>query len=159
VTLARGRGIEVDVESIPDPDPETARRLASGDTLNAFQLESPAMRNLLRMLRVRTLEETIAAVALVRPGPAESGMKEAFCRRQRGLETARYLHPRLEPVLRATHGVMLYEEDVMCVAAALTGIPLHEGDELRRAIGAARTEEERASLERGFVQCARRAGV
>ena len=158
-SLARRRGAAVDVEAIPDPDPATARRLAAGDTLNAFQLESPAMRNLLRMLRAGTLDETIAAVALVRPGPAESGMKEAFCRRHRGLEPASYLHPRLEPVLRGTHGVMLYEEDVMCVAAALTGIPLHEGDELRRAIGAARSNDERASLERGFVQCAGRAGV
>ena len=149
----------MDVEAIPDPDPATARRLAEGDTLNCFQLESPAMRNLLRMLRAGTLEETIAAVALVRPGPAESGMKEAFCRRHRGLDPVSYLHPRLQPVLEATHGVMLYEEDVMRVAAALTGIPLHEGDELRRAIGVARSEDERASLERGFVQCARRAGV
>ena len=159
VTLARHRGVEIDVEAIPDPDPATAKRLAAGDTLNAFQLESPGMRNLLRMLRATTLDETIAAVALIRPGPAESGMKEAFCRRQRGLESPTYLHPQLEPVLRGTHGVMLYEEDVMRVAAALAGIPLHEGDELRRAIGAAKTEEERASLERGFVQCARRAGV
>src|SRR6185503_8277275 len=106
---------------------------------------------LLRMLRATTLDETIAAVALIRPGPAESGMKEAFCRRERGLERATYLHPRLEPVLRGTHGVMLYEEDVMTVAAAFTGLPLAEGDQLRRAIGAARTDEELLSLERGFV--------
>jgi DNA polymerase III alpha subunit len=62
-------------------------------------------------------------------------------------------------VLGSTHGVMLYEEDVMRVAAALAEIPLHEGDELRRAIGAARTDAERAALERGFAQCARRAGI
>ncbi len=160
VSLARAhRGVAADIEDLPDPDPETARRLESGDTLNCFQLESPAMRNLLRMLRARTLGDTIAAVALVRPGPAESGMKGVFCRRHRGMEPASFAHPRLEPVLRGTHGVMLYEEDVMRVAAALTGIPLHEGDELRRAIGGARTEEERASLERGFLHCAVRAGV
>jgi DNA polymerase III alpha subunit len=159
VSLAGARGAVIDVETIPDPDPATARRLAAGDTLNCFQLESPAMRHLLRMLKAATLEETIAAVALVRPGPAESGMKEAFCRRHRGLEPSTFLHPRLRPVLGSTHGVMLYEEDVMRVAAALAAIPLHEGDELRRAIGAARTDEERTALERGFVQCARRAGI
>jgi DNA-directed DNA polymerase III PolC len=159
VSLAGARGAVVDVETIPDPDPATARRLAAGDTLNCFQLESPAMRHLLRMLKAGTLEETIAAVALVRPGPAESGMKEAFCRRHRGLEPSTFLHPRLRPVLGSTHGVMLYEEDVMRVAAALADLPLHEGDELRRAIGAARTDEERTALERGFVQCARRAGI
>ncbi|HYM82358.1 MAG TPA: DNA polymerase III subunit alpha, partial [Candidatus Limnocylindria bacterium] len=159
VSLVRGRhGIEVDVDALPDPDPETARRLAAGDTLNCFQVESPAMRHLLRMLGARSLDETIAAVALVRPGPAESGMKQAFCRRQRGLEPAVFLHPRLEPVLRATHGVLLYEEDVMCVAAALTGLSLAEGDQLRRAIAAAGSDELLA-LERGFVGQSARAGV
>src|SRR5215470_14943753 len=157
--VRRNRGVEIDVERLPDPDPATAPALAGGDTLNCFQLESPAMRNLLQMLRARTLDETIAAVALVRPGPAESGMKEAFCRRHRGLEEVAYLHPRLEPVLRGTHGVMLYEEDVMTVAAALTGLTLAEGDQLRRAIAAARDDEEFRSLERGFVAQAERAGV
>ena len=160
VSLVRAhRGIEVDVSRLPDPEPAIAARLSTGDTLNCFQLESPAMRHLLRMLDAHTLDETIAAVALVRPGPAESGMKEAFCRRQRGLEPASFLHPRLEPVLRGTHGVMLYEEDVMTVAAALAGLSLAEGDQLRRAIAAARTDEEFRSLEAGFVAQAARAGV
>ncbi len=160
VSLAQThRGVTIDVDAIPDPDPVTAARLAAGDTLNCFQLESPAMRHLLRMLRCGTLEETIAAVALVRPGPAESGMKEAYCRRQRGLERPRFHHPRIEPVLAGTHGVMLYEEDVMRVAAALTGISLAEGDDLRRALGAARGDEAFRSLERGFVLQAKRAGV
>ncbi len=149
--VQRHRGLAVDLERLPDPEPAAAARIAAGDTLNCFQLESPAMRHLLRMLEARTLDETIAAVALVRPGPAESGMKEAFCRRHRGLEPAAFLHPRLEPVLRGTHGVMLYEEDVMCVAAALTGLSLAEGDQLRRAIAAARTDGEFRSLEAGFV--------
>ena len=160
VALARAhRGIEVDIERLPNPDPATAARLASGDTLNGFQLESPAMRHLLRMLATRTLDDTIAAVALVRPGPAESGMKQAFCRRHRGLEPVSFAHPRLERVLGGTHGLMLYEEDVMCVAAALAGLSLAEGDDLRRAISAARGDGEFRALERGFVgQCAR-AGV
>src|SRR5262249_19596603 len=90
---------------------------------------------------------------------AESGMKSAYCRRRRGLEGVSYLHPRLEPVLADTLGVMLYEEDVMRVAAALTGLPLAAGDELRRAIAACRTDEEVRALERGFVAQAERAGV
>src|SRR5438093_1484734 len=72
-------------------------------------------------------------------------------RRHRGLEVASFAHPSLERVLAPTHGVMLYEEDVMCVAAALTGLSLAEGDDLRRAIGAARTDDEFLALERGFV--------
>jgi DNA-directed DNA polymerase III PolC len=147
-----------DLEDI-DGDPATAARIRVGDTLDCFQLESPAMRHLVRMLDARSLDDTIAAVALVRPGPAESGMKEVFCRRRRGLEPPSYLHPSLVPVLECTYGVMLYEEDVMRVAAALTGLSLAEGDDLRRAIGAARTDDEFRSLEQGFVAQAARAGV
>ncbi len=149
----------LDVERIPEDDPATAARVAAGDTLNCFQLESPAMRHLLRMLEARTLEDAIAAVALVRPGAAESGMKEAYCRRRRGLEPPAFAHPRLERVLGSAHGVMLYEEDVMAVAAAVAGLSLAEGDDLRRAIGGARRDEEFRALEGGFVGQAARAGV
>jgi len=160
VALAHeGGAAAIDVDRLPDPDPPTAARLEAGDTLACFQVESPAMRHLLRMVGARTLDDVIAAVALVRPGPAESGMKEAFCRRRRGLEPATFLHPRLEAVLGTTHGVMLYEEDVMAVAAALLDLPLAEGDLLRRAIGGARTEPERRALEHGFVARASAAGI
>jgi DNA polymerase III alpha subunit len=151
--------------SAPDPDtiaPDdaiAAAAISAGDTLNCFQLESPAMRHLLRMLRARTLADTVAAVALVRPGPAESGMKEAFCRRRRGLEPVSYPHERLRETLAETEGILLYEEDVMRVAAALCGLPLAEGETLRRAIAHARDDEEFRFLERGFLAQAARAGV
>jgi DNA polymerase III alpha subunit len=155
------------LDSIPDDDPATAARVARGDTLGCFQLESPAMRHLLRMMDARSLADTIAAVALIRPGPAGAGgveggdrnAKESFCRRRRGLEPASFLHPRLEPVLRASHGLMLYEEDVMRVAHAFAGLSLAQGDDLRRAIAHARDDEEFRSLERGFVAHARHAGA
>jgi error-prone DNA polymerase len=86
-------------------------------------------------------------------------MKEAYCRRRRGLEAPAFAHPRLEGVLGPAHGVMLYEEDVMAVAAAIAGLSLAEGDDLRRAIGAARRDEEFRALEGGFVGQAARAGV
>jgi DNA polymerase III alpha subunit len=148
-----------DLERRAASDPATSARLAAGDTLNCFQLESPAMRHLLRMLEARTLDDTVAAVALVRPGPAESGMKEAFCRRRRGLEPVSYPHERLRATLGETQGIMLYEEDVMRVASALCGLPLAEGETLRRAIAHARGDEEFRFLERGFVSQATRAGV
>ncbi len=146
-------------DDIPEDDAVTAAAVARGDTLNTFQLESPAMRNLLRMLRASTLDETVAAVALVRPGPAESGMKEAFCRRHRGLEPDRFAHERLRAPLADTHGLLLYEEDCMRVMHALCGMPLAEGETLRRAIGKAKDDDERAFLERGFLAQARGAGV
>jgi len=144
---------------VPPDDPVAAAVVTVGDTLNCFQLESPAMRHLLRMLRASTLDDTVAAVALVRPGPAESGMKEAFCRRRRGLEPVRYPHDRLRATLGETQGILLYEEDVMRVASALCGLPLAEGETLRRAIAGAKTDEEFCFLERGFVAQAMRAGI
>ena len=152
-------------DAAPDPDaiaPDdaiAAAAISAGDTLNCFQLESPAMRHLLRMLQAKTLADTVAAVALVRPGPAESGMKEAFCRRRRGLEPVTYPHERLRETLMETEGILLYEEDVMRVAAALCGLPLAEGETLRRAIAHARGDEEFRFLERGFLAQAARAGV
>ncbi len=152
-------GIAPDPDAIPGDDPIAAAAIAAGDTLNCFQLESPAMRNLLRMLKACTLDDTVAAVALVRPGPAESGMKEAFCRRRRGLEPVTFPHERLRATLAETQGILLYEEDVMRVASALCGLPLAEGETLRRAIAQARGDEEFRFLERGFVAQATRAGI
>ncbi|HEY6195728.1 MAG TPA: hypothetical protein VI504_11865, partial [Candidatus Eisenbacteria bacterium] len=149
----------IDLGAIADDDAIASAAIAAGDTLNCFQLESPAMRHLLRMLEARTLDDTVAAVALVRPGPAESGMKEAFCRRRRGLEPVSYPHERLRATLADTHGILLYEEDVMRVASALCGLPLAEGETLRRAIAHARGDEEFRFLERGFVAQATRAGI
>jgi DNA polymerase III alpha subunit len=126
-----------DLTRLPDPDPETASLLARGDALGCFQLESPGMRNLLRMLATSDLDGTIAALSLIRPGPAGSGMKERFIRRAHGLEPTTYLHPSLEPLLETTHGVLLYEEDVICVASAIGGFDRATGDLLRRAIASA----------------------
>ena len=161
ITLAGPQpdGTRVDPDAIPPEDPIAAAAIAAGDTLNCFQLESPAMRHLLRMLQARTLDDTVAAVALVRPGPSESGMKEAFCRRRRGLEPVRYPHERLHATLGETQGIMLYEEDVMRVASALCGLPLAEGETLRRAIAKARGDDEFRFLERGFIAQAVRAGI
>jgi DNA polymerase III alpha subunit len=126
-----------DLASIPDPDPDAARLLENGETLGCFQIESPGMRNLLRMLRTQDLDGTIAALSLIRPGPAGSGMKERFVRRARGMEPVTHLHPSLEPLLDSTYGVLLYEEDVICVASAIGGFDRAIGDLLRRAMGKA----------------------
>ncbi|MFM8560315.1 MAG: DNA polymerase III subunit alpha, partial [bacterium] len=144
---------------IPDDDAIAAGALSAGDTLNCFQLESPAMRHQLRMHAPQVLDDAIAAVALVRPGAAESGAKEAFCRRRRGLEPVAFPHARLRSTLADTQGLLLYEEDVMRVASAFCGLPLAEGETLRRAIAKARDDEEYRFLESGFVAQATRTGV
>ncbi len=158
VELVEARtGERLDPEAFPHRDPATAALLSAGDTLGVFQMESPGMRNLNRMLETRDLATAIAAVALIRPGPAASGMKERFCRRARGLEPPRYPDPRLRPLLAGTHGVPLYEEDVMRIAAEVTGLSLEDGDVVRRAIAGA-DPAELAGMERMFLDRARRRG-
>ncbi len=159
VSAATGGRVVPRVDPPPDGDPTTAAMLAAGDALGVFQLESPGMRNLLRMLDARDLDDTIAAVALIRPGPAGTGMKDLYVRRKRGLEAVTYGHPRLEPVLGPQRGVLLYEEDVMAVVAALCDVTLAQGDLFRRALGGTRSEDDRAALRRWFAHRARAAGL
>jgi len=130
----RARGVEVDLEALPEDDPQTARTLREGRTVGCFQVESPGMRNLLQQTGAQDMDAVIQAVALIRPGPAASGMKDAYVRRLRGLEEPRPPHPLLTDVLWDTQGVMLYQEDVMQVAATLAGMELAEADLLRRAL-------------------------
>ena len=150
----RERGIEVDLERIPEDDPATARTLVEGRTLGCFQVESPGMRNLLKQTGARTMDDVIQAVALIRPGPAGSGMKDAYVRRFRKLEEARAPHPRLADLLWETHGVMLYQEDVMQVAARMAGMDLAEADLLRRALQKRRRQDLERIAERFLAGCA-----
>ena len=156
---ARGRGI--DLGRIPHDDRGVAALLAEGRTLGCFQTESPAMRGLLRQVQPADLDGMIASLALIRPGPASSGMKAAFIERARGISVGEAADPAFEPLLRATHGVPLYEEDVIRIAAAVTGLSLAEADMLRRAVGkAVKAEEdpqggrEVARLREGFMHAA-----
>ncbi|MFT7670104.1 MAG: DNA-directed DNA polymerase III PolC [Planctomycetota bacterium] len=137
----RAQGIEVDLETIAEDDEATGETLATGRSLACFQVESPGMRNLLQQTGARDMNAVIQAVALIRPGPASSGMKDAYVRRFRGLEAPTPPHPRLTDVLWDTQGVMLYQEDVMRVAQALAGMDLAEADLLRRALQKRRTHE------------------
>lgn len=140
---------------IPEDDERTGALLEHGRTLGCFQVESPGMRNLLQQIRARTMDAVIQAVALIRPGPAGSGMKDAFIRRFRGLETARALHPRLAGLLAETQGVMLYQEDVMQVVVQLAGFELSEADLLRRALAKRRGPELDELHARFLAACAR----
>jgi len=154
----RANGVEPDLAGIPEDDPLTAEVLREGRTLGCFQVESPGMRNLLQQTGARTMDDVIQAVALIRPGPAGSGMKDAYVRRFRGLEEPTPPHPRLAELLWDTHGVMLYQEDVMQAASLVAGLELCEADLLRRALQKRRTTEL-ARLERRFLESAERSGI
>ncbi len=137
----RAGGVEVDLAALPEEDPATAIALSEGRSLACFQVESPGMRHLLQQTGARDMDAVIQAVALIRPGPASSGMKDAYVRRFRGLEPPTPPHPRLVETLWETQGIMLYQEDVMRVAQALAGMELSEADLLRRALQKRRTQE------------------
>jgi DNA polymerase III alpha subunit len=152
-------GGAIDPAEIPDGDEAAGDLMSRGDTLGVFQLESPGMRNLLKMLKTRDLNGAIAALSLIRPGPAGSGMKERFIRRARGLEPLEHLDSRLADVLADTYGVMLYEEDVMQVSATIAGLSLAEGDLLRRAITEIKDAGEEMEVAGTFIARAIRNGT
>jgi DNA polymerase-3 subunit alpha len=126
---------DFDIRALPLDDPAVFALLQSGSASGVFQLESAGMRALMVRLRPSTFEDIIALVALYRPGPMESGMHDDYVRRKHGQEPVTYLLPQLEPLLNETYGIILYQEQVMQIAAAISGYSLAEADILRRAMG------------------------
>ncbi len=126
---------EFHIDDIPLDDPETFALLQAGDTIGVFQLESSGMRDLVVRLKPSTIEDVIALVALYRPGPLQSGMVDDFVARKHGQQRVTYLLPELEPILKNTYGVIVYQEQVMMIASKLANYSLGEADLLRRAMG------------------------
>jgi DNA-directed DNA polymerase III PolC len=124
---------EIDFDAIPENDPATCDMIAAGRTMGVFQIESPAMRGLLRMMKARTLEEVAQALALIRPGAAEYGSKELFIKRLRGEETIEYPHPALTNILGDTLGVCIFQEQVMQISQVAGEMSLAEADIMRRS--------------------------
>ena len=157
--LIRGRtGTAIDIEALDDADGPTVAMLQAAQTVGCNQLESPAMRHLIAAMAPRGVADVMKALALIRPGAASIGMKEAFIRRQRGLETP---PPQPEPIRRIlgdTHGVMLYEDDVMLVAAAISGKPLDQADRFRKAVQKCHDDTQRLTLSREFLGACRQNG-
>ena len=157
--IKENRGIELNIDKIPDKDPETIKLLRTGRTLSCGQIESPAMRNLMQMLNTSCIDELIAALALVRPGPSGIGMKELYIKRARGEEETTAVHPIMADLLKDTYGVMLYQEDILRVAHQVAGFTLEEGDELRKAISKERSEEKMKEIEGHFLKKAAGRGI
>lgn len=137
----------------------TLSLLQCGETMGVNQLESPAMRHLLVQMRPRGLLDVIQSLALIRPGAASVGAKESFIRRRRGLEPITYHDPRLEPLLRDTCGLMLYEDDALRVVHALTGLPLPAADHFRKQITHCQDDKESAALAQAFLAACGRNSV
>lgn len=147
------KGVEVDIDHIPLDDPETYKLLASGQTTAIFQVESEGMRDLLRKLQISKIEELIALIALYRPGPMQLIPDYIDCKL--GKKPIHYPHPALEPVLKETYGVFVYQEQVQQAARVLAGFSLGQGDILRRAMGKKKPEvmaKERVNFVNGCIK-------
>ena len=138
--VKRTHGTEIDIDSIPLDDPKTYDLLCLGEAKAVFQLESKGMCGLLRRLKPDRFEDIIALLALYRPGPIEGGMVDKYVDRKHGVEPIGYDHPDLEPILKETNGVILYQEQVMRIANVLAGFTLNEADSLRKAMGKKKKE-------------------
>lgn len=149
---ARTAGVSLELSGIPDRDPATIEILQAARTVCCFQLESPAMRSLMAKVQAASILDCIAAVAIIRPGAAAGGAKEAYIRRRRGEESPAYLHASLQKLLEESHGIVIYEEDVMCIASTIAGISLAEGDALRSALKKCRHPDDIRDLENGFLR-------
>ena len=133
--IARQGKTPPDLEKIELTDAATYRLLSAGDTTGVFQLESSGMKDLLVRLRPECFDDIIALVALYRPGPMESGMIDDYVARKHGKKAVEYMVPELEPILRETYGVIVYQEQVMKIAADLANYSMAEADDLRKAMG------------------------
>jgi len=131
--LVKQRGVDIDLARIPLDDKKTYDLLARAEAVGIFQLESQGMRRALLDMRPDRFEDIIALVALYRPGPMAN--IPTYCARKHGIERPDYIHPKLEPILRETFGVIIYQEQVMQIAQVLAGYSLGQADLLRRAMG------------------------
>ncbi|PIQ43458.1 MAG: DNA polymerase III subunit alpha [Gammaproteobacteria bacterium CG11_big_fil_rev_8_21_14_0_20_46_22] len=139
--LTKQNAALLDIHHIPLDDKPSFKLLQACDTTAVFQLESRGMKDLIKRLQPDHFEEIIALVALFRPGPLQSGMVDDFINRKHGRAQVVYAHPLLEPILKPTYGVILYQEQVMQIAQDLAGYTLGAADILRRAMGKKKPEE------------------
>ncbi|WP_041433028.1 DNA polymerase III subunit alpha [Syntrophothermus lipocalidus] len=148
-----------DYEKIPLDDDATYRMINKGQTIGVFQLESPAQRALQARLGASDIEDIVASVALIRPGPIKGNMVEPYISRRQGREPVTFLHPALEPILAKTYGVILFQEQVIEIATAIARFTPGEADRLRKVMTHARSQKVMDEVGREFIKKAVENGV
>ncbi|MDQ2964699.1 MAG: error-prone DNA polymerase, partial [Chloroflexota bacterium] len=146
----------LDLDRLPEEIPEVFAMLQAADTVGVFQVESRAQMQTLPKSRPASLDDLVVEVAIIRPGPIQGNAVHPYLRRKQGIEPVAYLHPSLEPVLRDTLGVIIYQEQVMRIAIEVAGFSPAESDGFRRAMGTWRSTREMEKLHRQFVEGALR---
>jgi error-prone DNA polymerase len=147
LTLVRQTGGAVDLAQLPPDDPAVYRSLQEADTIGVFQVESRAQMATLPRVRPERFYDLVVQVAIIRPGPIVGDMVHPYIRRRRGREPVTYPHPSLEPILRRTLGVPLFQEQLLKMAMVTAGFTATEAEELRRAFGFKRSERLMAEVE------------
>jgi DNA polymerase-3 subunit alpha len=156
IKMLKAKGITLDLDNLPENDPKTLQIFAEGETTAIFQFESTGMREYLKKLKPQSIDDLIAMNALYRPGPME--MIDDFIQRKHGVKKIEYLHPLLEPILKETYGVIVYQEQVMRIASEMAGFTLGGADLLRRAMGK-KNAELMAKQRQKFIEGAKAKGV
>jgi len=146
------KGIDLDLDGVPLDDEKTYRLLRTTHTAGVFQVESPGQRQLLGRLQPKKFKDIIAEISLFRPGPMEGDMVNPYVLRNSGKERLTYLHPALAPILKETHGVLLFQEQVLRIAHEMAGLSYAEADNLRRAMTKDRSPEEMARVKETFIR-------
>jgi DNA-directed DNA polymerase III PolC len=154
--VKESRGVELDLDHLPEDDPRTFRMLSDGDTTGVFQLEGQAMRRYIRELKPSSIRHLAAMVALYRPGPMAH--IPTFIAGKEGRIQPTYLHPALKPILEETYGVIVYQDQVLQIVQAIAGYSLGQADILRRAMGKKIAEEMKKERD-NFLNGARQRDV
>jgi len=152
-------GQRPDLPALRFDDPQVFAMIRRGETVGVFQVESRAQASLIPRFKTRNLADLTVQIALIRPGPVQANMVHPFLRRREGAEKVEYLHPLLKPVLAETLGVILFQEQVLKIAASIAGFTPGEGELLRRALGHKRAGEQIESFRRKFLNGAAAKGV
>lgn len=153
------RGVVLDLATLPPDDPDVYDMICAADTVGVFQIESRAQMNTLPRLKPRCFYDLVVEIALIRPGPIQGDMVHPYLRRRSGEEPVTYLDPRLEPILKRTLGVPLFQEQGMKVATALAGFTPAQADTMRRAMGFKRSHRAMQAVEDDLITGMRNNGV
>lgn len=145
------RNIEVDIETIPEDDPLTYKLFEKGQTLGVFQFASDGMQQWLRQLKPSNMDDIIAMVALYRPGPM--AFIPDYIKRKENPEIVEYFDPRLEPVLKRTYGIIIYQENILQIATQFAGYSWLEADKFRKAVGKKKPEEMAKQYDKFTTGC------
>ena len=157
--IADAHGVDIDLAAIPPGDPNVYDMLAASDVLGVFQVESRVQMSTLPRIKPRSVGELAIQIALIRPGPIQGNMVSPYLRRRMGKETVRYPHPKLQPILEETLGVILFQEQVLQVACTIAGYSPGQAENLRRDLDKKRSKKAVAEMQDTFVTAAMQNGV